>query len=88
VPYQGRIYIHAEQGDLLVEARRRDAGPCGQDGGDHSCGKSGEVMRFVGGNEFPLQAALPELSPPGAAAPVYLKNKQPVSGKCANSVCR
>jgi hypothetical protein len=56
VPYQGRIYIHAEQGDLLVEARRRDAGPCGQDGGDHSCGKSGEVMRFVGGNEFPLQA--------------------------------
>jgi hypothetical protein len=56
VPYQGRIYIHAEQGDLLVKARPEMRVPAGKTVAITSCGKSGEVMRFVGGNEFPLQA--------------------------------
>ena len=55
VPYQGRIYIHAEQGDVLVKARRELRVPSGKTAVISSCGKPGEILEFASGSNLPYQ---------------------------------
>jgi hypothetical protein len=86
VPNQGRIYIHAEQGDLLVKAKREIRVPAGKTVAITSCGKPGEIIQFAGGSDFPFQAASAGALA-GGTTTVVVFGKQPVSGECPNRSC-
>jgi len=77
VPYQGRIYIHAEQGDLLVKARRELRVPAGKTAVISSCGKPGEILEFTSGSNLPYQIVFGTALAAGAIA----ITQQPVSGE-------
>ncbi len=84
VPYQDRIYIRAEQGDLLVKAKREVRVPSGKTVAITSCGKTGEVIQFTGGSDLPLQAVFAGAIGAAAATPLVI----PMSSECPTRSCR
>jgi hypothetical protein len=87
-PYQGRIYIHADQGDLLVKTRREIRIPAGKTVAITSCGKPGEMVQFAGGNDGTLKAIFAGALAAGVGVAIALPDKQPVSSECPSHSCR
>jgi hypothetical protein len=87
-PYQGRIYIQSEIGELLVKARREMRVPAGKTLAITLCGKPGERVQFANKTEFPFKTVFGGALAGLATVPVLLKNTEPVSAECPNGVCR
>ena len=86
VPYQGRIYIHAEQGDLLVKTKREMRVPSGKTVAITSCGKPGEVVQFAGDSNVISKLLFGSAVATGAASSIIIK--QAISGECPTRSCR
>jgi len=85
VPYQGRIYIHAEQGDIIVKTRREMRVPAGKTVAIAACGKPAETLDFAGNREWPYKLVFGGATGAGIAViPILPRN---VSAECPHEPC-
>ena len=87
VPYQGRLYIHAEQGDVLVKAKRELHVPAGKTAAIIACGKPGQILEFTRDGDLIDKLVLGGAVAAGAATITNLPC-QPVSAESPEKKCR